>query len=72
MEKKFLNLLVAIVLLMTNITLAQAPNLGNASGYALFTAAGAFNVTGTSTVVTGDVGTNVGAFNAFPPGTLIG
>ncbi|MCF8239043.1 MAG: DUF3494 domain-containing protein, partial [Saprospiraceae bacterium] len=32
---------------------------------------GAFNNDG-NTVVTGDVGTNVGAFNAFPPGVVIG
>lgn len=51
---------------------AQAPNLGTTSDFVLFTAAGAFNNVGASTVVTGDVGTNVGAFNAFPPGTLIG
>ena len=51
---------------------AQAPNLGATSDFVLFTAAGAFNNVGASTVVTGDVGTNVGAFNAFPPGTLIG
>lgn len=47
------------------------PNLGNAATYALFTSAGAFNVTGAA-VVTGDVGTQVGAFNAFPPGTVTG
>ena len=47
----------------------QAPNLGTASGFALFTAAGAFTNTGTS-IVTGDVGTNAGAYT--PPGTLNG
>jgi len=51
---------------------SQAPNLGTASSFALFTAAGAFNNIGASTYITGDVGTNVGAFNAFPPGTLVG
>jgi hypothetical protein len=50
----------------------QAPNLGSSSSFALFTAVGAFNNIGASTYVTGDVGTNVGAFNAFPPGTLVG
>ena len=47
------------------------PNLGTASNYALFTSAGAFNVTGAA-IVTGNVGTQGGAFNAFPPGTLTG
>lgn len=47
------------------------PDLGSAATYALFTSAGAFNVTGAA-VVTGDVGTQTGAFNAFPPGTVIG
>jgi len=48
-----------------------APNLGAASGFALFTADGAFNGTGSSSV-TGDVGTDKGLFIAFPPGTLDG
>ncbi len=56
-----------------NISLGQsAPTLGTASGFALFTATGAFSNTGAATNVTGDVGTNVGAFTAFPPGTLVG
>lgn len=49
----------------------QAPNLGTTSNFALFTASGAFGNTG-NTVVTGDVGANVGAFTAFPPGILVG
>ena len=48
-----------------------APTLGTTSSFALFTANGAFNVTGAANV-TGDVGTNVGAFTAFPPGILVG
>lgn len=58
----------------TSVSFAQVlplPNLGTASSYALFTSAGAFNVTGAA-IVKGDVGTHAGAFNAFPPGTLIG
>lgn len=65
-------ILTGIVLIMPKINYGQAPNLGATSNFALFTAAGAFNNVGASTVVTGDVGTNVGAFNAFPPGVLIG
>ncbi len=54
-----------------NVNLGQAPDLGTTSSFALFTAAGAFNVVG-ATVVIGDVGTNVGAFNGFPPGIVVG
>jgi hypothetical protein len=51
--------------------LAQSPNLGTASGFALFTSVGAFTNTG-ATNITGDIGTNVGALTGFPPGTIIG
>lgn len=68
----FLNLTSVILLFFPCINYGQAPNLGTTDNFALFTAAGAFNNIGASTVVTGDVGTDVGAFNAFPPGTLIG
>ncbi|MBB5283157.1 hypothetical protein HNQ92_001283 [Rhabdobacter roseus] len=37
----------------------------------MFTAAGAFNNVGASQI-TGDIGTNVGAFSGFPPGTVVG
>ena len=49
-----------------------APNLRSTTGFAFFTANGAFTVNGNATTVTGDVGTNVGAFTGFPPGTLTG
>ena len=49
----------------------QAPDLGVASSFAVFTAVGAFSNDG-ATVVTGDIGTNVGSFTGFPPGTVIG
>ncbi|WP_212003314.1 ice-binding family protein [Chitinophaga sp. HK235] len=53
--------------------LAQSPpNLRSTASFALFTATGAFSNVGASTIVTGDVGTNVGAFSAFPPGVLVG
>ncbi len=56
-----------------NISLGQsAPTLGTATSFALFTAGGAFDNIGAATYVTGDVGTNVGAFTAFPPGTVVG
>ena len=72
MNRFFLKLLLAMVYSFPSLLFAQAPNLGSASGFALFTAAGAFNVAGASTIVTGNAGTNVGAYNAFPPGILIG
>ena len=50
----------------------KAPNLRSTSSFAFFTANGAFKVNGESTTVTGDVGTNAGAFNGFTPGTLVG
>lgn len=54
-----------------NINFAQAPNLGTASGFVLFTADGAFNNIG-ATNVTGNIGTNVGVFSGFPLGLLVG
>ena len=64
---------VATLFAFTNMSFGQtkAPNLRTTSGFAFFTANGAFTVNG-STTVTGDVGTNVGAFTGFPPGTLVG
>src|SRR5579862_3830278 len=67
-----LTLTVIFLSLVPCVNLAQAPNLGTTASFALFTAAGAFGNTSASTTVTGNVGTNVGAFTAFPPGTLIG
>ena len=63
---------VLLIVISFNLqSIAQAPNLGATSDFVLFTAAGAFNNVGASTVVSGDVGTNVGAFNAFPPTIFI-
>ncbi|GAB3877530.1 hypothetical protein GCM10028824_37770 [Hymenobacter segetis] len=45
--------------------------MGTATGFALFTAAGAFNNSG-PTVVQGNIGTQVGAFSGFPQGTVTG
>lgn len=59
------------VLFIPKINKAQAPNLGTTTGSAFFTATGTFTCLGAS-VVTGNVGTNVGAFSGFPPGTLNG
>ena len=64
---------VAILFAFMNMSFGQtkAPNLRTTAGFAFFTANGAFTVNG-STTVTGDVGTSIGAFTGFPPGTLIG
>jgi len=52
-----------------NALFGQAPDLGAASTFALFTAVGSFNGDPGSSI-TGDIGTNVGAFT--PPGFLVG
>ena len=69
-----LQLFITIITLISfsKVNFGQAPDLGGASGFAIFTATGAFSNVGAATYVTGDVGTNAGAFNAFPPGTVIG
>lgn len=73
MKKNFFNLTAAFLFLVLNVTIGQTkPELGATSGFALFTAGGAFSEVGTNSTVTGDVGTNAGAFAAFPPGTLNG
>jgi hypothetical protein len=73
MKKLFLLFVTATVLLATpKLNFGQVPSLGSASSFALFTAAGAFDNVGAATYVTGDVGTNIGAFNAFPTGTVAG
>lgn len=72
MKKKLLSALTAgILFLMPNVNFGQAPDLSSASSFTLFTAAGAFSNDG-ATVITGDIGTNVGAFTGFPPGIVIG
>ncbi|HQW26514.1 MAG TPA: ice-binding family protein, partial [Saprospiraceae bacterium] len=71
--KPLLNIVSASAFLFfTPLTMTgQAPDLGTTSSFAMFTAVGAFSNDG-ATVVTGDIGTNVGAFTGFPPGTVIG
>jgi LruC domain-containing protein len=69
--KNKLQILVAMaaILLLPKTNFGQAPNLGAVASYAIFTSAGAFNNTG-STTITGDAGTQAGAFNGSP--TVIG
>jgi hypothetical protein len=68
----FLFLLLFTSIFFPVINYAQAPVLGTASGFALFTVNGVFDNSSAATTVTGDAGNNIGAFNAFPPGMLIG
>lgn len=71
--KKNVPFALAIILLFTlsNSIFGQAPPLGTAASYAVFTNAGAFNSLG-ATAITGDIGTHAGAFSGFPPGTVTG
>lgn len=71
MKKLFTILTWVIALTFPNLSLGQAPNLGTASTFALFTAVGAFGNTG-ATMVTGNIGTNSGALTGFPPGVVTG
>ena len=72
MKIKFLLVLSNLLLfLYPNAGFSQAPSLGTTSTFSVFTAVGAFSVDG-ATNVSGDVGTNAGAFSGFPPGVLVG
>lgn len=72
MKTKLLLLLTSVSFLtFPETNSAQAPNLASAAPFALFTAVGAFDNVGFTTI-TGDIGTNSGAFNGFPPGTVSG
>lgn len=74
MNKYIVYLFVTIVACFCSpkLSFGQAPNLGTTSNFALFTANGGFSNIGVATIVTGDVGTNAGAFTAFPTGTVNG
>jgi len=61
---KFFTLATFPALLITNMIFGQAPNLGSAADYVLYTSSGAVGNTGT-THITGNVGTNVGAISSF-------
>ena len=72
MRKKFLFYLSFLVFVSSSFSaLAQAPDLGTAATFALFTAEGAFTNTG-ATRATGDIGTDVGDLTGFPSGIVIG
>ena len=62
----------AALLVLPQLGFGQAPPpLGVASSFALFTAVGAVKNAG-PTVINGDIGTNSGAFEGFPPGVVNG
>ncbi len=69
--KLLLFILVALHLSLSSVIFAQAPALGAASGFALFTSTGALNNTGASSI-SGDVGSNSAATTGFPPGIIHG
>lgn len=72
MKKQLLNVVTTfILLLLPTVNFGQAPDLGAASVFALFTASGAFGNSGVSTV-TGDIGSNSASVTGFPPGTITG
>ncbi|MDP1725239.1 MAG: ice-binding family protein [Bacteroidota bacterium] len=72
MKNKLLLFVMAFILFtFPKANYAQAPNLGRDTSFVLFTSGGAFHCTGAS-YVTGDIGTFVGAYTGFPPGTLVG
>ena len=72
MKRELSPILLAFLLMaFADASFGQAPTLGTASSFALFTANGALDNVGAS-IVTGDIGTNAGAFTGFPPGTVTG
>ncbi len=60
-----------VLLLLSFSNFAQTPNLGAASTFSVFTAVGAFDNLGNTSIV-GDIGTDDGAFTGFPPGVVTG
>ena len=74
-QMKILTIIVTLLFLIPNANFAQIqpppPALGAAESFAVFTAVGALENNG-STIVTGDVGSNVGGVNGFPPGIVNG
>ena len=65
MRKKLLHTFVVVTLLtVPKINFAQAPDLGAAANFVLFSTTGAISNTGISHI-TGNVGTNSGAISAF-------
>lgn len=73
MKNKLLLFSVSVIFLyFPNVNFAQAPNLGESSGFVLFTGVGELKNTGQVTSISGNIGTNAGAYNGFLPGTVNG
>ncbi|MCX6258691.1 MAG: ice-binding family protein, partial [Bacteroidia bacterium] len=66
----FIALTVFILFLIPELNFGQAPDLGAASSFALFTSAGAFNNTGPS-IITGNIGSFTSDPVGFPPGIVM-
>ena len=65
MNKKLFNVIVVIVLfVMPNLTFGQAPNLGSAANFVLFSSVGALTNSSPS-LLTGNVGSNGGSSTGF-------
>lgn len=69
--KSLFHLVFLVFLFPSFIASAQAPDLGTAATFALFTASGAFTNTG-ATRATGDIGTDAGDLTGFPAGIVTG
>jgi len=71
--KKNLHLLITAIILLCfpKASFGQVPDLGRASGFTVFTSAGAITIDGAS-MVTGDVGNYVGAFALTSPAIING
>jgi len=74
MKKNLYLISIAVIISFSpRATLSQtAPNLNTAAGFVLFTQNGQFTSTAVSAIVVGDVGNEVGAVSAFPPGFVSG
>jgi ice-binding like protein/type IX secretion system substrate protein len=72
-NKAVLFIVTAVTLLLSsNLSVAQAPILGKAANYVLFTIAGAMGNTGASDIL-GNIGTNNGAITGFgAPSIMVG
>lgn len=70
-RKLLLNLAIFIQFACPTIDFAQAPSLGTSANFTLFTAVGAVDILGTSSIQ-GDVGTHAGAYTKSPASNITG
>jgi len=70
-RRVFFVLLTVIQFVFPKLNFAQAPDLGTTSTFSIFTATGAIDILGSSTIM-GDVGTNFGAYFKSPSSTIFG